>query len=140
MLFQNIYLLNYYLEKNEIYFKVKIIIPMLNIYSAEEYQWFPPEKRTTVYSWISYMEDKNKKGTYIWNTDKKKDDLIKNLIKNEIKKLNNDTERIIFVGFSMGGRYMLKILNELNIRILLQEIIKYLHFIPDMIKLLDGKE
>lgn len=122
-----IYLLKNYFEKSEIYFKIKIIIPMLNIYSTEDYapnKYIKAEKIGKIYSWISYVEDENNKGEYVWKTDKKKDEMIINLINKEIKKLNGCTQNIIFVGFSMGGRYLLKILNEMKIKTLFNLLIK----------------
>ena len=122
-----IYLFKNYFEKSEINFKIKIIIPMLNSYLPGEYvpnQYINAEKVGKVYSWVSYKEDENNKGKFVWKTDTKKDEMIKNLINKEIKKLNDCSQNIIFVGFSMGGRYLLKILNEMKIKTLFNLLLK----------------
>lgn len=99
--------------------KFKIYLPMLDVYSRDDYPQskminYEDDKQKKIYSWFNYKIEENKRVEFV--TKSEKDILIKNLFDNEIKILKN-TEKIIFIGFSMGGRYVLHTLEKFNIKI-----------------------
>lgn len=118
-----IYILKLFIEEfSEIHkIKLKIIIPFLPIYKKEEYNtsWIVnPTKFTKFYAWYSFTVTNTSQGPkfqIIYN-EEKNIQVIK-LISDEIKLLGS-SEKIIFTGFSMGGRYLLELLTILKIKTL----------------------
>jgi hypothetical protein len=119
--------------------KFKIILPMLkrvnrDIYPYSNFIKFKDDRYEYVQTWykLKYEEISNLKVSLINdnNNDNKNiifplrtgfetfeeiDDLVKNLILKELKKLGNQ-DKLIFSGFSQGGRYILYLLENLNIK------------------------
>ena len=97
--------------------KFKVILPILDKYPKESIVYFRPFNKNLIftnyiYSWFNYEFENNICLKY--KTNKEKDDLIKKLIQDEINILGSE-EKLIFVGHSMGGRYILHIIEEMQI-------------------------
>ena len=114
------YLFKIFLEQLNFILPLKIVIPFLPVYKPEDYPrgWMTnPDKFSQIYSWYNYeikqLPDQTYSVKIIPNVEK--DEQIISCIKKEIEKLG-DTEKIILSGFSMGGRYLLEILNKLKIK------------------------
>lgn len=128
-----IYLFKLFFENFEPFLKIKIIIPMLNRYTKQDYNnaIVPRDRKnelTNLYSWFIVFTDAKSKSGFKINTNKEKDLLVKKLINKEIEKLGS-AEAIIFAGFSMGGRYLLHILTEMKIKTKFNLIFKTVVFL-----------
>lgn len=128
-----IYLFKLFFENFEPFLRIKIIIPMLNRYSKEDYKnaVIPRGGKNDInnlYSWFIVLKDEESKIGYKVKSNPEKDNLVIKLVKEEIKKLGK-TEKIIFVGFSMGGRYLLHILTQMKIKTLFNLIFKTVVFL-----------
>ncbi len=136
-----IYLLKLFLEKFQPFLKIKLIIPMLNRYHREEYKkaFIPRSGFDYIYSWFMVLKDESKPSGYSVKTNTEKDNLIMTLINDEINKLGN-SNKIIFVGFSMGGRYLLHILTLMKIKTLFNLIFKTVVFLYENPYLLNNSE
>jgi len=115
-----LYIFKFFFENfSKVYdIKFKIYLPMLNIYKREEYPnslmiSYEDDRHSKLYSWFNYKLETNKRVDFIPNI--KKDNLIKKLIEKE-KQILKESENIIFIGFSMGGRYLIHILESLNLK------------------------
>ena len=111
-----VFVLKLFFENFNHNLKLKIIIPMSNIYKKEDFKGSPYfyllKQKQTVYSWYIKQIDKDE---FKLNTKPEKDKIIINLINDEIKKLGS-SENIILSGFSMGGRYLIEILTKMKIK------------------------
>jgi hypothetical protein len=99
--------------------KFKIILPMLKKVSRNEttksnFVDYNDYRYEYVYTWNILIKDENL-NRIGFNTYKDLDDFVINLINKEIIKLGNQ-DKIIFCGFSMGGRYMTYVLENMNIK------------------------
>jgi len=98
--------------------RFKLYIPMLDIFKRDEYPKsiminYEDDKQYKFFSWFDYIIHKDNRIEQVTKPDK--DALIKDLFDNE-KKILKDTEKIIFMGFSQGGRYILYFLERFNIK------------------------
>lgn len=99
--------------------KFKIIIPVLPKYQKDIFNYFRFFDKNTVvgkdiYSWFNYdFEDDICVG---YTTNEDKDEYIKSLIIQELEKFNNNDEKLIFIGHSMGGRYLLHIIEQMQLK------------------------
>lgn len=130
-----IYLFKLFFENFEPFQKIKIIIPMLNRITKDDYKnaVIPVDRKKdldNLYSWFIVFQDKSSPDGYKINSNAEKDLLVKKLINEEIKKLGS-ADKIILAGFSMGGRYLLKILTELKIKTMFNLIFKTVVFLYD---------
>lgn len=137
-----IYLFKLFFENFEPFQKIKIIIPMLNRFTKEDYKnaVVPRDRKSdliNLYSWFIVFKDETSSAGYKITSNLEKDLLVKKLVIDEIKKLGS-SEKIIFAGFSMGGRYLLKILTEMKIKTMFNIIFKTVIFLYDN-PYLDGK-
>lgn len=113
-----IYLFKLFLENFDVELKIKIILPMLNRYTKEDYKdaIIPRgNKANNLYSWYVIRQDTSDQNKIVFIRNEEKDNLVKSLIYEEIKKLGS-SEKIILGGFSMGGRYLLMLLTEMKIK------------------------
>jgi hypothetical protein len=98
----------------------KVVIPLLPKYPIEDYpkRWIMhPENYKEIFAWYSYEIITVPEGVTIKILpNKEKDEHIISLVNKEIKKFGGDTERVIFSGFSMGGKYLLNLLNVMKIK------------------------
>lgn len=115
-----LYLFKYFFENFSKSFNLnfKIYLPMLDIYSRDDYPNsyminYDDERQHKLYSWFNYTFYKEKRINFV--TKDYKDKLIKSLIDREIGILG-DTEKLIFIGFSMGGRYLIYVLEKYNLK------------------------
>jgi predicted esterase len=106
-----LYMFKYIFEEIDI--KVKIIIPQLpKYYIPDNYMKQFGIKKNEIYSWYSYVMIKGKQELFFnYETNK----LVISLINKEIETLGS-SEKLIFVGFSMGGSYLLILLLLLKIK------------------------
>jgi hypothetical protein len=109
--------------------KFKIILPMMkkvhrDIYPYSNFIKYKDDRYEFVQTWykLKYEENNinnNKDNIFPlksgFETFEEIDDLVKNLIKKELNKLGNQ-DKLIFSGFSQGGRYLLYLLENLNIK------------------------
>lgn len=113
-----IYLLKFFLESLP-RLAIKVIIPFLPRYSKEEYPTYwlrEPERFQHVYAWYTYEIINLPEGfTTKINPNTEKDQFVMKMVREEIKVLGS-SNKIMFVGFSMGGRYLLQILTKLKIK------------------------
>jgi len=128
-----VYLLKLFFENFEKFLKIKIIIPMLNHYTKEDYlnAVIPRDRKNNInnlYSWFIVNKSEDDKSGYKIKTNTNKDALVIKLVNEEIKKLGS-SEKIIFSGFSMGGRYMLYIITQMKIKTLFNVIFKTVIFL-----------
>jgi len=91
---------------------------MLDIYAKDDYPNsymvnYNDERKHKLYSWFNFTFFKGKSMNFV--TQDYKDKLIKRIIDKE-KAILGDTEKFIFVGFSMGGRYLIHVLEKYNIK------------------------
>lgn len=99
--------------------KFKVYFPMLDIVTRENYPKTTmidehDERQKNIYTWFNYhIDDSNK--NHKFKTNQEKENLIKNFILTEAKNLGSE-EQLIFIGFSMGGRYLVHILENLKIK------------------------
>jgi hypothetical protein len=113
-----------YTEKTRVYFK--IILPVPNKYLKETFTYFRPFNKSLIktkfiYSWFNYQLENENCSKYL--TEYQKDDFIKNLILQEISLIGGG-EQIIFIGHSMGGRYILHLLDEMKMKTKLNVLFK----------------
>jgi predicted esterase len=134
-----IYIFKLFLESTKEKYKLKIIVPFLPFFDNYPLKYAPPFlKPGGYYAWYSFKEIKENKFEYIFN--KEKDKHIIDLINKEINKLKT-SERIIFGGFSMGGRYFLEILNTMKIKTKFNIIFKTgIHIYENKMKNLNSVE
>jgi hypothetical protein len=99
--------------------KFKIILPMLkkvsrDLLTKSNFVDYNDYRYEYVFTWNILIKDENlnRIGFYTFND---LDEIVKELINNEIKILGNQ-DKIIFCGFSMGGRYMTYVLENMNIK------------------------
>ena len=128
-----IYLFKLFFENFEPYQKIKIIIPMLNRVTKDDYidAVIPRDRKKdliNLYTWFIVFKDESSNTGYKITSNPEKDLLVKRLVNKEIKKLGS-SEKIIFAGFSMGGRYLLKILTEMKIKTMFNLIFKTVVFL-----------
>lgn len=128
-----IYLFKLFFENFEPFLKIKIIIPMLNRFTKDDYKnaVIPQDRKNNLinlYSWFIVFKDETSSSGYKIVSNTEKDLLVKKLVNEEIKKLGS-SEKIIFAGFSMGGRYLLKILTEMKIKTMFNLIFKTYFFL-----------
>jgi len=130
-----IYLFKLFFENFEPFQKIKIIIPMLNRVTKDDYKnaVIPRDRKkdlNNLYSWFIVFKDELSDSGYKITSNPQKDLLVKKLVSDEVKKLGS-SEKIIFAGFSMGGRYLLKILTEMKIKTMFNIILKTVVFLYD---------
>ena len=114
-----IYLFKNFLEEFETPPKIKIVIPFLPKYSLKDYApyWLSKNhKDSHLYAWYNYEKIDLPEGfTIKLLPNKEKNDQVIEMVSQEIEKLGS-SEKIIFVGFSMGGRYLVEILTLMKIK------------------------
>jgi len=103
-------------KKYNIYFK--IYLPMLDIYSRDDFPNsymvnYDDDRQQKLYSWFNYIVHENKRVDFV--TKINKDEVIKDIIHKE-KVIIGGTEKFIFMGFSMGGRYLIYVLEKYNLK------------------------
>ena len=99
-------------------YKIRIVIPNMPIYTVSRENITPfmsiKNKSQSFFSWYDFsINDGNIKIVY----NEEKDNFIVNLIEKEIKKLKGNSEKLIFAGFSQGGRYGLHILTKMKLKV-----------------------
>jgi hypothetical protein len=122
-----VYLFKHFFELLNFEIKIKIVIPTLPKYEVGlEKGQYPthfmkkPKKFKQVYAWFSYSLD-NGIMNHIFNTEK--DNFVVKLIRKEIKILGSE-DKLIFSAFSMGGGYLLHMLELTMIKTRFNFIIK----------------
>ncbi len=123
-----IYLFKIFFENFEPFQRIKIIIPMLNTVTKDDYKnaLIPMDRKNqliNLYTWLIVFKDDSTPTGYKMVTNPKKDLLVQKLVNEEIKRLGS-SEKIILAGFSMGGRYLLKTLTEMKIKTMFNVIFK----------------
>jgi predicted esterase len=115
-----IYLLKQFFEFMTIKLPIKIIIPYPTLYKT--YGNYLPDalKKVNIYSWYDFKYEND---MYSIATDENRDSIVIDLVSKEIKFLET-SEKIMFVGFSQGGSYLLRILAKMKIKTLFNVIFK----------------
>lgn len=115
-----LYLFLNFFEKFSKLYKIyfKIYLPMLDIYARDKYPSsyminYDDDRQYKLYSWFNYIIHENKRVDFV--TQKDKDKLIKDIIDRE-KNILGCLDKFIFIGFSMGGRYLIHVLEKHKIK------------------------
>ena len=118
-----LYLLKSFFEDYN--YKIRIVIPNMPIYTVENQNpnpFFSFKKKIRTY--FSWYDIKQNDGKIEIKFNEEKDNFIIDLIRKEINYLEGDTQKLIFAGFSMGGRYALHILTKMKIKVAFIAIFK----------------
>ena len=99
--------------------KFKIILPMpkkisRDIFITSSFVDYNDSRYEYVFAWNILLKDENDK-RYGFISFQEIDDFNKKLIEKE-KKILGSQDRLIFCGFSQGGRYMVNLLENLNLK------------------------
>jgi predicted esterase len=129
-----IYLFKNFLEDFEIPPKIKVVIPFLPKYSLKDYApyWLSQNhKDSHLYAWYNYEKIDLPEGfTIKLIPNMEKDTEVIRMVKKEIEILGS-SDKIFFVGFSMGGRYLVEILSLMKIHTKFNIIFKSVLLIYD---------
>ena len=115
-----IYLFKQFFEFMTIKLHIKVVIPLLPLYKDYGKYLKEPSKFKNIYSWYDFKLQDDK---YVPIYNVENDNFIKELVRKELKILES-SEKIIFCGFSQGGRYLLDILLSLKIKTMFNVIFK----------------